>query len=1073
MTSSRLSFTFLHTFSSIRSLPSSLMALSAKQLFLFLLLHFLFSRTLPANWYPKSLPCDVTVNAEKAAVIVDCSDRHLLEIPWGIPLNATNLTLTINHIPTISSISFGQLENLLEIDFRCNCLPVRVGPKDHVCTSRPVIQDNSFASLTNLKSLYLDGNQLLEIPRGLPPNLLLLSLEANSIYSITKQNLSELVNIEFLYLGQNCYYRNPCNTSFNIHPEAFQDLKNLTVLSLKSNNLTDVPIGLSSSIKELYLYNNAIQKIKDNDFHSLNNLEILDLSGNCPRCYNAPYPCIPCAGNAQIQIDSKAFDSLTKLKILRLHSNSLQSVQDAWFKNIKNLQTLDLSQNFLAEVIGEAHFLKYVPNLVELDLSFNYELQRYPTSLKLAKTFSSLSSLEIFRIRGYVFKELKKDSLRPLLSLKKLKILDLGTNFIKIADLSVFKEFPALKLIDLSVNKISPSSSESTYYGSCSLTRASTDKYNSRILHEMHYFRYDENGRSCKSKDRKDSIFQPLINRDCLNYGETLDLSRNNIFFVNSKDFQHLTFLKCLNLSGNAISQSLNGSEFQPLSNLKYLDFSNNRIDLLYSTAFQELKHLEVLDLSNNKYYFLAEGVTHMLNFTRNLRTLKKLMMNSNEISTSTNTIMESQSLHTLEFKGNRLDILWRDGDIRFLEFFKKLSNLQILDISDNSLNFLPPGVFEGMPPNLEELYLTNNKLKTFNWGHLQFLRKLKILDLSNNILHTVPRELSNCTITLRNLILQNNKIHHLTKHFLRNAFQLRYLDLRANRIKIIKKSSFPENVLNNLRVLFLQNNPFLCNCDAVWFVWWINHTTVTIPKLATDVTCAGPGVHRGQSMVLLDMYTCELDSLHLVLYSVSASIIICLMVITVTSHLFFWDVWYIYHFCAARFKGYRRLPSMETCYDAFIAYDSKDLATSEWVLNELVAELENEGDKKFNLCLEERDWVPGQPILDNLSESIQLSKKTVFILTRRYIMSGQCKTAFYLAHQRLLDEKLDVIILVYLEKILLKSKYLRLRKRLCSRSVLDWPNNPKSQPYFWHCLKNAMATENHMVYNKLFKECV
>nr|XP_033805904.1 toll-like receptor 7 [Geotrypetes seraphini] len=1044
----------------------------SSRLFLFLFLHFLFSRTLLAIWYPKSLPCDVNEYAETAAVTVDCSDRRLIKVPAGIPSNTTNLTLTINHISTITPTSFFQLEKLLEIDFRCNCVPVRLGPKDRVCTRRPVIQDNSFASLAKLKSLYLDGNQLLEIPRGLPPNLLLLSLEANNIFSITKQNLSELASIEFLYLGQNCYHRNPCNVSFHIQTAAFQDLNNLTILSLKDNNLTDVPTNLSSSLRELYLYNNMIQNIKRNDFQNLHNLEILDLSGNCPRCYNAPYPCTPCPHNVEIQIHPHAFDSLTKLKTLRLHSNSLTSIQDDWFKNTTNLQVLDLSQNFLAEVIGEASFLKYILNLVELDLSFNYALQRYPQFLKLGNTFSKLSSLETFRIKGYIFKELNKDYLKPLFGLKKLRILDLGTNFIKIADLSVFSNFPALKLIDLSINKISPSPSELSY-SSCSVTRASADMYNNRMLEEMHYFQYDQNAHRCNSKHREVVTFQPFINKDCLDYGKTLDLSRNNIFFVNSVDFKDLAFLKCLNLSGNAISQSLNGSEFHHLTNLKYLDFSNNRIDLLYSTAFEELKHLEVLDLSSNKYYFLAEGVTHMLNFTKNLPALKKLMMNSNEISTCTNTVMESQTLRTLEFKGNRLDILWKDGDTRYLGVFKKLINLRTLDISDNSLGFIPPDVFEGMPPNLEDLNLSNNKLNSFNWGKLPLLTHLKILDLSYNTLHTVPRELSNCTTTLHSLFLRNNQIQQLTKHFLRDAFQLRYLDLRSNRIKIIKESSFPENVLNHLSKLFLEGNPFLCNCDAVWFVWWINHTTVTIPNLATDVTCAGPGVHKGQSVVFLDMYTCELDSLHVILYSLSTSIILCLVVVTVASHLFFWDVWYIYYFCIAKFKGYRRLSSSSICYDAFIAYDSKDQDTSDWVLNELVAELEDKDDKKFNLCLEDRDWIPGHAVLENLSESIQLSNKTVFILTKRYIMSGNFKMAFYLAHQRLLDEKIDVIILIFLEKHLLQSRYLKLRKRLCSSSVLDWPSNPKSQPYFWHCLKNVLATENHTAYNKLFKESV
>ncbi|XP_053943587.1 toll-like receptor 7 [Cuculus canorus] len=1034
------------------------------------ILLFLFPLLLSGAWFPKSLPCDV--KASEGTVAVDCTYRRLNDVPKGIPTNATNLTLSINHIPHLYPTSFAHLKNLVEIDFRCNCVPIRMGPKDHVCNTGPNIENGSFAVLPRLKSLYLDANQLLEIPRGLPSTLSLLSLEANSIFSIQKANLSELGNIEMLYLGQNCYYRNPCNVSFEIEKTAFLELKKLTILSLKSNNLTHVPPNLSSTLKELYIYNNMIQEIQEQDLSDLHNLEILDLSGNCPRCYNAPYPCTPCP-KSSIEIHAKAFHSLKNLRILRLHSNSLHTIPSSWFKNIRNLKELDLSQNFLIKEIGDAQFLKFIPSLVELDLSFNFEPKMYPSCLNLSKTFSSLLNLETLRLRGYVFKELREGNLGPLLNLRNLTVLDLGTNFIKIADLRMFQQFPALKFIDLSVNKISPSSGESNSNGFCSNPRISLEQYNRQILQEMHYFRYDVYGRSCRSKDKEAASYESSVNEECLKYGETLDLSRNNVFFINPSDFEGLSSLRCLNLSGNAISQTLNGSEFSYLSGLKYLDFSNNRIDLLYPTAFEELKLLEILDLSNNKHYFLAEGVTHMLSFMKDLTHLKKLMMNENEISTAANTGMESHSLQILEFRGNRLDILWMDGNARYVSFFKNLTSLEQLDISFNSLSFIPPDVFKAMPPELKILNLTNNRMKSFHWGSLTYLKKLVTLDLSNNLLTAVPRELSNCSSTLEELMLRNNLIQHLSKHFLRGAFKLKYLDLSSNKIEMIKKSSFPENVINNLRVLLLHGNPFKCNCDAVWFVWWINQTQVTIPLLATDVTCAGPGAHKGKSVVFLDLYTCELDTSYLILYALSLATLLGFMVFTVTSHLYFWDVWYSYHYCTAKLKGYQRLSSPDSCYDAFIAYDNEDPAVNEWVLTELVERLENQKARRFNLCLEERDWLPGQPVFDNLSQSIQLSRKTIFVLTKKYIKSGSFKTTFYMAHQRLLDEKMDVIILIFLEKALQKSRYVRLRKRLCRSSVLEWPTNPRSQPYFWQCLKNAVATSSALAYNKLLQETV
>ncbi|XP_036161842.1 toll-like receptor 7 [Myotis myotis] len=1040
-----------------------------KRQFLILFNMILISK-LGARWFPKTLPCDVSVDTPNAQVIVDCTDKHLTGIPEGIPTNTTNLTLTINHIPDISPASFQRLDQLIEIDFRCNCVPIRLGPKDNICTRKLQVHPGSFSGLPYLKSLYLDGNQLLEIPLGLPSSLQLLSLEANNIFSIHKSNLTELANIEELYLGQNCYYRNPCNVSFFIERDAFQKLLNLKLLSLKDNNVTAVPAVLPSALTKLYLHNNIITQIQEDDFKNLNQLQLLDLSGNCPRCYNVPFPCTPCANNSPLQIHPNAFDGLTELQVLRLHSNSLQTVPQRWFKNLNKLKELDLSQNYLAREIGDAKFLHFLPNLVQLDLSFNFELQVYHEYMKLSDAFSSLKNLKVLHIRGYIFKELKFVDLSPIHSLTNLEVLDLGTNFIKIANLSIFEQFQTLKRIDLSVNKISPSG-DASEVGFCSNTRTSVGPHEPRLFEELHYFKYDEDARSCRYKNKEPPFMS--FNDECYKYGQALDLSKNSIFFIRSSDFQHLSFLKCLNLSGNSISQTLNGSEFQPLAQLQYLDFSNNRLDLLYSTAFDGLHSLEVLDISSNSHYFQSEGLTHMLNFTKNLKFLKKLMMNDNAISTSTSRTMESESLRTLEFRGNHLDILWRDGDDRYLNFFKNLVNLEELDISANSLSFLPPGVFDGMPPQLKTLLLVKNGLKSFNWGKLQYLKNLETLDLSYNLLKTVPQRLSNCSSSIQKLILHNNLIRYLTKSFLQDAFQLRYLDLSSNKIQIIQKTSFPENVLNKLEMLLLHHNRFLCTCDAVWFVWWINHTEVTIPHLATDVTCVGPGAHKGQSVVSLDLYTCELDLTNLVLFSLSISAALFLMVVMTASHLYFWDVWYSYHFCKAKIKGYQRLISPDSCYDAFIVYDTKDPAVTEWVLDELVARLEDPREKHFNLCLEERDWLPGQPVLENLTQSIQLSKKTVFVMTDKYAKTENFKIAFYLSHQRLIDEKVDVIILIFLEKPLQKSKFLQLRKRLCGSSVLEWPTNPQAHPYFWQCLKNALATDNHVTYSRVFKETV
>ncbi|XP_068184730.1 toll-like receptor 7 [Antennarius striatus] len=1026
--------------------------------------------------YPKTLPCNVSESNNGSMVKVDCTERSLKDIPLGIPRDATNLTLTINFIPRLNSTSFLGLDNLTEIDMRCNCMPVKIGPKDRVCTESVTIEKNTFRSLRDLRALYLDGNQLSSIPEGLPSNLILLSLEVNHIYYISKANFSEIRNVEMLYLGQNCYYRNPCNVSYDIEDGAFLQLSNLTLLSLKSNNLSFIPHHLPTSLKELYLYNNNIQEVTDEDFKTLVNLEILDISGNCRRCYNAPFPCNPCPNNSPLKISTTAFKMLTKLKTLRLHSNSLKCVEPDWFASTTDLRVLDLSSNFLAREIGMATFPLFLGKLEELDLSFNYELQRYPQTLTLSHSFSSLQSLKILRLQGFVFQQLKAESIAPLKTLTNLEVVDLGTNFIKMTNLSILMELKHFKIINLSNNKISsPSDGQDAvgFPGGEPLhwsPMSGATQYGNEEVREIHYFRYDEYARSCKYKDKELGVITSFVNRKCSQFGKTLDVSRNNIFFLHSR-FLNLRELRCLNLSGNAMSQSLNGSEFTYLTNLQYLDFSYNRLDLLYSTAFQELKNLVILDISNNNHYFESEGLTHMLNFTRNLKNLKTLMMNGNKISTTTNTEMESQSLERLEFRHNRLDMLWRDGDTRFVNYFKKLVNLTVLDISYNNLNFIPQQVFSSLPDKLTVLYVKNNKLKSFAWGKLQLLQNLQVLDLSGNSLTTVPRILSNCTKSIRELILHDNQILKLTPDFLKDAYNLKYLDLSYNRIAHIEKSSFPDDVVNQMKMLLLHKNKFLCSCNAIWFVSWLNWTTVTIPRLATDVTCASPGAQRGHPVVSVDLLACQHRYVSIIIYILMTSITLSFLTLSICSHLFLWDVWYIYHFCRAKLKGYDRLHSQNSVYDAFVIYDKEDPAVTEWVMKEMCVHLEDRGDRRLRLCVDERDWIPGCPLIDNLSQSIHKSKRTVFILTNRYIKSGNFKTAFYMAHQRLMDEKNDVIVLIFLEKVPCNSKYLRLRKRLYKRSVLEWPTNPQAQPYFWFSLTNVLATESHKQYSNLFKE--
>uniref|UniRef100_UPI0037E931FD toll-like receptor 8 n=1 Tax=Semicossyphus pulcher TaxID=241346 RepID=UPI0037E931FD len=673
-------------------------------------------------------------------------------------------------------------------------------------------------------------------------------------------------------------------------------------------------------------------------------------------------------------------------------------------------------------------------------------------------SYNNLTKLEILNLGGNSLKYLNATWFeRPLYELKNLSALNLGTNFIINSETNIFSKFSNLKLIYLAENRLYPKP----------VTRSppSCDGYNqgSDLSISPLTTQY--------TKDRVYDFTHGLIKDECFRAGRVLILSSNNLFFISPEQFKDYGNIACLNLSRNGFSGALKGTEFTSLPNLTYLDLSFNKIDLAYDNAFNELKKLEVLDLSYNAHYFKAFGVTHNLNFTQNLPALRVLNMSYNSIDTLTTKRLYSKSLAELRFSNNNLGKLWGENDGSYETLFTHLTNLTILDITHNSISKIPDNVYEYLPHNLTILLISHNKLSDFVWDKLKYFPQLKTLDLSFNSLTNVMGINSDVSQTLTFLDLSHNQIFQMDNGLLRIAKSLTTLSLSSNKLTIINQSTFQPWPENQIKTLFLQGNPFQCTCDSLDFILWIESSKVKIPRLTTEVTCSTPANRRGQALINFNINQCVDDSQAFLIYILTHSFIIVFMFVATVAHLFYWDASYVLHYMKAKIKGYRSLNSPHSAYDVFVTYDTRDPYVSEWVIRNLRVKLEEEGEKHLPLCLEERDWPPGVPLLDNLTQSIQYSRKTLFVLTEDYVKTGVFKLAMYLAHQRLLDENVDVIVLLMLEPVLQHSHFLRLRRRLCGKSVLEWPRTAAAEPWFWQNLRSVLRVDNQVMYNETYSK--
>uniref|UniRef100_A0A8C5A0Z6 Toll like receptor 8 n=2 Tax=Gadus morhua TaxID=8049 RepID=A0A8C5A0Z6_GADMO len=958
---------------------------------------------------------------------------------WMSRHNATKVNLSKNNLQQIPGNAFSHLENLTELNL---VLAKKNGLKD------VDIDKDAFMNLTNLKILYLGYNRLTRVPGILPHSLTTIWLNNNNILVINNMSFSGIRNVTHLFLQRNGCSSNKCSNPVNISDDSFPVLTKLKVLDLSSNRLRRVPKGLPTTLTKLALSNNQIHYISEEDFKELHHLKALTIHGNCPRCGNAPFPCVACP-NISLGIHPKVFIDLTELQTLDLAGNSLTQLNDFWFENLQNLTKLSLSFNLLQNAIqGELKCFSSLSKLEHLDLSFNYGRNSYPKTVQLSKGFSKLRSLQVLHLVGLVFREIEFDTLKPLVSLKNLTVLNLGTNFIVHSNSTIFKELHQLKGIFLSENRLYP----------VSVSTPNPPGQGGNVEADLTFSPH-------LVADTLNFGSRILANPECIKAGRALSFSSNNLFFITPEQFEGYDNISCLNLSGNGFSSALNGTEFESLPNLTYLDLSFNKIDLAYRHAFQELQKLKVLDISFNDHYFKAYGITHNLDFVKNLPVLEILNMSNNCIHTLTTKMLQSESLNELRFGHNELGTLWKDDS--YFNLFTNLTNLKILDISSNNIAEIPDNIYVLLPRQLTTLFINYNKLSDFNWTKLEHFNNLQNLDLSHNYITYVKIVTSQ---TLRTLNLAHNQIAQLSNGFLESAVSLTTLSLNHNMLTVINQTNFLTKPKNYLQTLSLHRNPFQCSCDTLDFILWIEDNDVTIPNLTTDVYCYVSYGHR-QVMIYFEFDQCVNNTLALLISVLTTTFIVVTTSMATVAHIFYWDTSYVLRYLKAKWKGYRSSASQDNVYEVFVTYDTKDPWVSEWVLESLREKLEVEGEKVLRLCLEERDWPLGVPVIDNLTQSIRYSRKTLFVLTKAYAKTGVFRLAMYLAHQRLLDENLDVIVVLMLEPVLQNSHFLRLRRRLCGESVLEWPRTAAAEPWFWQNLRNVVRVDNQTMYPSTYSQ--
>lgn len=315
---------------------------------------------------------------------------------------------------------------------------------------------------------------------------------------------------------------------------------------------------------------------------------------------------------------------------------------------------------------------------------------------------------------------------------------------------------------------------------------------------------------------------------------DTLDLSNLGLSEIDRNAFEHVTNIKILNLSSNSLT-NLPPAIFSDLKNLIKLSLARNKIDNL-GTPFVGLEKLNELDISYNPIDQLKRGNLYGLNKYTDLITSGNVLSSintdlfvndNNDDDKRTNENKDGEStIETIERKIREIESnqekeiyqrFKRDIGGQLAENPKvKLCTMNDVVTLVNSLNdkeTLPRGCQQvTINQNTGQLDLRNMNIKSFQNGWYQLNVPISSIDLSENQINEITKELLNgLPANVEFVNFANNEINHLRKDVIENPY-LKRLNFKANVITDIDKNTFDKT---NLISLFLADNQ-LTNLDFV-----------------------------------------------------------------------------------------------------------------------------------------------------------------------------------------------------------------------------------------------------------------
>uniref|UniRef100_A0A3Q2PQM1 TIR domain-containing protein n=1 Tax=Fundulus heteroclitus TaxID=8078 RepID=A0A3Q2PQM1_FUNHE len=849
------------------------------------------------------------------------------------------------------------------------------------------------------------------------------------------------INASLAYSLKNCVIRYEENPSAGVSVDC------------TNGGLATVPDDVPKDTVSLEFAGNRLKKVKD-DFHGMSRLTYLGLRKNSITCVNdgsfsdlVSLKTLILTVNELSNLTRNMFQGLSNITMLDLSHNSIAFIHASAFQSLTSLQNLDLAHNMIQNIAYIQPIIQ-LPQIQMLNLRCN-SFSFFETKMFTMNDSSSLEQLIIasdylkkFSITTPIFPYLQilelsgcffqnkviwdisdklllanitqlyvkegvlsfigmQKVLKSLISLRHLRIITVVA-WIRKGLLKTAGKMQSLRRLDLCQNNLN---NQTLKLAQCSqLTELylqetalnELPKGSIQTMQMLQVLNVSDNKLTRVPYDIRSLAFLRILHLDnnfiselsCGDFENTtqlteLNLNTNQIANLDRCVLEHLTELKRLDLSYNQLRRF--GDTFKvALHTLEFLDMSENNIDALYANTFESLqllKHLKMasdnLVLENDTFPELRsleylnvsypsgskpelQGVQHLESLTVYFNkgfSLKTLHSNKYD------TFSSLKCLKTVIVIGPQFYSDSIKTSLKMLESMGHLENFKAIDVYEQA----PDGDTFQFNPKLKSLTLAGSDMSDLKPEMFKPIPNLQRLDLSDSMLKSA------------NFLVQAN------------LSGLRYLKLANNEIVAINE--IVVNSLPSLTYLDLSNNPFTCDCSNADFIRWAKNNKQTQVVNAHQYVCLFPVDKQGTLLLDFNIHTCWDDFQFL--YFIFST---CLVVLTLlTSFIYKFLRWHLIYtfqlFLAFIYNSRKRNKGVPHQFDAFVSYNVQD---EEWVYKEMLPVLE--GEQGWRLCLHHRDFQPGKAIIENITDAIYGSRKTICVISRHYLQSEWCSTEIQMA---------------------------------------------------------------------------